>query len=128
MYELAVLNHSLLSSIASLGTYIQSHKTTAASESFNMVVNTGIQNLQNAIETLNGNNAANQSASVKELKLRFTELKNIQQREISIHKSSTETDFDSIMQEAQLVIEQLMWLINLSEKIVQTTQTLKSIS
>ncbi len=128
VYELAVLNHSLLSSIASLGTYIQSHKTTAASESFNVVVNTGIQNLQNAIETLNGNNAANQSASVNELKLRFTELKNIQQREISIHKSSTETDFDSVMQEAQLVIEQLMWLINLSEKIVQTTQTLKSIS
>ena len=128
VYELAVLNHSLLSSIASLGTYIQSHKTTAASKSFNVVVNTGIQNLKNAIETLNGNNLANHSASVNELKLRFTELKNIQQREISIHKNSTETDFDSIMQEVQLVIEQLMWLINLSEKIVQTTQTLKRIS
>jgi hypothetical protein len=45
VYKLAVLNHSLLSSLASLGTYIQSHKTTTASEAFNVVVDTAIKNL-----------------------------------------------------------------------------------
>jgi hypothetical protein len=47
VYKLAVLNHSLLSSLASLGTYIQSHKTTTAS--FNVVVDTAIKKLDNAI-------------------------------------------------------------------------------
>ena len=41
VYKLAVLNHSLLSSLASLGTYIQSHKTTTASEAFNIVQKPG---------------------------------------------------------------------------------------
>jgi hypothetical protein len=48
VYKLAVLNHSLLSSLASLGTYIQSHKTTT-SEAFNVVVDTAIKKLDNAI-------------------------------------------------------------------------------
>ena len=130
VYELAVLNHSLLSSIASLGTYIQSHKTTSASKSFNVVVNTGIQNLENAIETLHKKDVTAKPTSVNELKLRFTELKNIQQSELinpnNNNNNNIETDFNTIMQEAQLVIEQLMWLINLSEKIVQTTQKVKN--
>jgi hypothetical protein len=37
VYKLTVLNHTLLSSAASLGTYIQSHKTSEASEAFNAV-------------------------------------------------------------------------------------------
>jgi hypothetical protein len=36
VYKLTVLNHTLLSA-ASLGTYIQSHKTSEASEAFNAV-------------------------------------------------------------------------------------------
>jgi hypothetical protein len=36
VYKLTVLNHTLLSSAASLGTYIQSHKTSEAS-AFNAV-------------------------------------------------------------------------------------------
>jgi hypothetical protein len=36
VYKLTVLNHTLLSS-AALGTYIQSHKTSEASEAFNAV-------------------------------------------------------------------------------------------
>jgi hypothetical protein len=49
VYKLTVLNHTLLSSAASLGTYIQSNKTSKASEAFNVVVNNVIQNLENAI-------------------------------------------------------------------------------
>jgi hypothetical protein len=48
VYKLTFLI-TLLSSAASLGTYIQSNKTSKASEAFNVVVNNVIQNLENAI-------------------------------------------------------------------------------
>jgi hypothetical protein len=52
VYKLTVLNHTLLSSAASLGTYIQSHKTSEASEAFNAVFNKVIKNLDSAITIL----------------------------------------------------------------------------
>jgi hypothetical protein len=51
VYKLTVLNHTLLSS-ASLGTYIQSHKTSEASEAFNAVFDKVIKNLDSAITIL----------------------------------------------------------------------------
>jgi hypothetical protein len=50
VYKLTVLNHTLLSS--ALGTYIQSHKTSEASEAFNAVFNKVIKNLDSAITIL----------------------------------------------------------------------------
>src|SRR5690606_16961375 len=52
IYKLVELNHSLLSAIASLGTYIQTHHTTKASEAFNVVANTISRNLERAIAVL----------------------------------------------------------------------------
>jgi hypothetical protein len=49
VYKLVELNHSLLSSTASLGTYIQTHQTTKASEAFHVVVSAVIRNLDTAI-------------------------------------------------------------------------------
>jgi hypothetical protein len=82
VYKLAVLNHSLLSSLASLGTYIQSHKTTTASEAFNVVVDTAIKKLDNHF-LLNENNAKLQeNILMEDLEIRFTELKNIREKEL----------------------------------------------
>ena len=126
VYKLAVLNHSLLSSLASLGTYTQSHKTTTASEAFNVVVNTVIRNLDNAIAVLNENNSELKENIPKEdLEMRFTELKNIREKELKQGISIDENAFQQKMQEAQLVIEQLIWLTNLSENILKMTKTLK---
>lgn len=126
VYKLTVLNHSLLSSLASLGTYIQSHKTTTASEAFNVVVDTAIKNLDNAIAILKENNVAiKENLPQKDLALRFTELKNIREKELKEGISIDEDAFQLKMQEAQLVIEQLIWLTNLSENILRTTKTLK---
>ena len=124
VYKLVVLNHSLLSSLASLGTYIQSHKTTNASESFNVVVDAAIQKLGNAIHHLNENNAEFlENSTTEDLNLRFTALKNICEKELQAGISIDETAFQLKMQEAQLVIEQLMWLTNLSENILKNTKT-----
>ena len=125
VYKLAVLNHSLLSSLASLGTYIQSHKTTTASEAFNVVVDTAIKKLDNAIFLLNKNNAKLQeNILMEDLEIRFTELKNIREKELKQGIAIDEEAFQLKMQEAQLVIEQLMWLTNLSENIVKNIKIL----
>ena len=124
LYKLVELNYSLVSSSASLGTYIQTHKTTKASEAFNVVVDAVLKNLNVAMDTLN--------ASAKEpiephqkidLEVRFTELKNIRAKEIK-ENSATEIEFQQKMQEAQLVIEQLIWLSNLSESILKASRKL----
>jgi uncharacterized membrane protein YccC len=127
VYKLAVLNHSLLSSLASLGTYIQSHKTTTASEAFNIVVETVKNNLKNSIEILNETNECyDENNGQKDLSMHFTALKNIREKELKEGEKYNPEDFQLKMQEAQLVIEQLLWLINLSENIVKATKALKS--
>ena len=128
VYKLTVLNHSLLSSIASLGTYIQSHKTTEASKSFNVVVDKAIENLEFAMNTLSKPSLySNTAASNKDLDQGLTELKNIRAKELKQIKLIDEEAYQIKMQEAQLVIEQLIWLTTLSENIIKTTQLLMAV-
>lgn len=126
IYKIAVLNHTLLSSLASMGTYIQSHRTTKASEAFNAVVNTVNKNLEHAIALINLDVQADtaQQNENEELALRFTELKNIRARELKALEMTDEEDFRLRMEEAQLVIEQLIWLNSLSERIVKATKNM----
>ena len=125
VYKLAVLNHTLLASSASLGTYIQSHKTTSASKAFNVVVNSVAKNLDNAITLLNEKPInETENTDKADLEIRFTELKNIRASELKEGIAMGEEDFQLKMQEAQLVIEQLIWLVNLSENIIKTTKVL----
>ena len=125
VYKLAVLNHTLLSSSASLGTYIQSHKTTTASKAFNVVVDAVTKNLDDAILLLKEEPINTiENTNKEDLALRFTELKNIRAKELKEGIPIDEAAFQLKMQEAQLVIEQLIWLVNLSENIVKTTKAL----
>ena len=125
VYKLTVLNHALLSSEASLGTYIQSHITTEASEAFNVVVNQVIKNLEYAIKLLKNTVIDPKIENYdEEFNIRFTELKKIREKELKQENDIDNEAFQQKMQEAQLVIEQLIWLINLSENIVKTTKIL----
>ena len=124
LYKLVDLNYSLVSSSASLGTYIQTHKTTKASEAFNVVVDTVLKNLNAAMDVLNTSAKKPLEPYKKiDLEVRFMELKNIRSKEIR-ENSATEEEFQLKMQEAQLVIEQLIWLSNLSESILKASQKL----
>jgi uncharacterized membrane protein YccC len=124
LYKLVELNYSLVSSSASLGTYIQTHKTTKASEAFNVVVDAALKNLNVAMETLNASAKKPVEPFTKiDLEVRFMELKNIRSKEIK-ENSATEEEFQQKMQEAQLVIEQLIWLSNLSESILKASRKL----
>jgi len=123
LYKLVELNHTLLSASASLGTYIQTHHTTKASEAFNVVANTVVKNLDAAISLLSLkpiDQVRVPSDDKKELDLRFTELKNLRSKELKA-TATQDREYELKMQESQLVIEQLVWLINLSEGIVKAT-------
>lgn len=120
VYKLAELNHTLLSSLASLGTYIQSHKTTKASEAFHAVVNSVAANLEDAASLVAGRDIVEHRA---DLTRHIRELTGISEKAIA------ETDSDPVslhvkMQEAQLVIEQLLWLMSLSDTIFKTVRSL----
>ena len=127
VYKIAVLNHTLLSSLASLGTYIQSHKTTRASDAFNVVVATVIRNLDQAIALLNMEAQAAEAhkAGNEDLATRFSELKSIRARELREMHIDEDEEFKLKMEEAQLIIEQLVWLNSISEKILNATRRLE---
>jgi len=127
VYKLVEMNHTLLSASASLGTYVQTHQTTKASEAFNVVVDKVIRNLDYAVEVLRSNDATTVSNFNKkeDLELHFTKLKNIRANELKENPAIDEAEFQSKMQEAQLVIEQLIWLTSISEKIIRDTEKLE---
>ena len=126
VYKFTVINNALLSSAASLGTYTQSHKTTKASEAFNVVFDKIIKNLDAAISLLKEENQPNEiDVSIDDsFNNSFIELKNIREKELRQGDAINSQEFKLKMQEAQLVIEQLIWLTNLSENILKTTKNL----
>ncbi len=128
LYKIVELNHSLLSASASLGTYIQTHHTTKASEAFNVVTDAIVRNLQAAVNILD---ETHMEGSVifpsANLETRFMELKNIRAKELR-ENATDEKEFHLRMQEAQLVLEQLVWLVSLSENILKATKKLGDLS
>src|SRR5690606_19161852 len=117
-YEIAMLNHTVLSSLASLSTYILNNPTTPASENFNKVSSKIVQNL------LEAENILKQSASFETEKsdldsediFEATFGKNIAMYEETRAKQKEE-DFHSKIEEAYLVREQLKWLLAMSKKM-----------
>lgn len=126
IYKLVELNHTLLSASASLSTYIKTHQSTQTSEAFQAVIVAIIKKLDDAIELLHSkdNTILNVETQKKDLNVSFTELKNIRLKEIKENITLNELEYQSKIQEAQLVIEQLIWLTNLSENIVKEIENL----
>jgi uncharacterized membrane protein (TIGR01666 family) len=126
VYKLTALNNALLSSSASLGTYSQSHKTTQASKSFNIVVDRIIRNLDCAILVLkNSDSEMNIETEIDaNLNDSFAELKKIREKELKLENNRNSDKKNHRMEETQLVVEQLIWLTNLSENILKSTKVL----
>ena len=123
LYELAVLNQTLVSSAASIGTYIQLHKTTEASEAFKLVMNYINNNLSKALHHLDLD--ADVSENIEEdFKVSITKLKAIRKREVDEMELD---DFSKIqkLEESQLIIDQLIWMSNLSDQIQKVTLKMK---
>lgn len=125
IYKITELNHTLLSASASLGSYVQTHKTTKASEAFNVVISAVTNNLNTAISVLTDDDApANYMNLDKEVAIRFKELKAILTKEM-LEGNMEDEKYLLKMQEFQLVIEQLIWLTSLSESILKSSTNIK---
>jgi hypothetical protein len=122
-YKLTVLNHTFLSSTASLGTYTQSNPTTAASDAFNRTIAKVISKLDMAILLLkSAQNNTDEVENTQELHANVEDLNAIKNGQMAVSLSQEEMQDHEKIQEVQLVIEQLTWLTNLSENIVKTTE------
>jgi uncharacterized membrane protein YccC len=125
--KLVVLNHSLLSALASLSTYIQAHQTTSASESFNYIIKTILLNLDHSISILRNETIITDTFFDKEdVTLQFEEMKRKNFTRLATDEELDKETRQAKMQEAQMVIEQLIWMSNLAEKIVKITKELKA--
>jgi uncharacterized membrane protein YccC len=125
--KLVVLNHSLLSALASLSTYIQSHQTTSASESFNYIIKTILLNFDHSISILKNETILVDTFFDKEdVTLQFEEMKRKNFTRLATDEELDKETRQAKMQEAQMVIEQLIWMSNLSEKILKITTDFKT--
>lgn len=124
IYKFSVVNNAMLSAAASLGTFIQSHKTTKASDSFNTVFDKILKKLDQSILLLEGENKTKTIEINEDTNDSFNELKKIREKELSDGADTTSDSFMIKMREAQLVLEQLNWLTNLSDNILKTTTSL----
>jgi uncharacterized membrane protein (TIGR01666 family) len=120
VYKITVINNALLSSVASLGTYTQTHKTTDASKSFNAVLKIIIANLDHAIAIINGS----KPKELDNIDGVYSEIKNIKVEEKNVSENFDDANLKINLQEIQMIKEQLIWLTNLSTNIVTTTKSL----
>ena len=115
IYEIAVLNNAFLSSLASLGTYIASHPTTPASENFNAVAQQIIKNLKNA-EAIASTQVYSEQISITAPVDNIFDSTFGRDLNFPVDDSNTEY-FQTLVEEAHLVREQLKWLLEMSGKM-----------
>lgn len=123
LYEIVTLNQEFLSSAASLGTFIASHPTTEASEHFRTYMASIRENLNNSLQLLEGRKVAEKVKldRLKEAQHYFRELyeemEKHRNRELELGQTEISRELRSRFQEAQLVREQLKWLLQISESL-----------
>lgn len=117
VYEIAMLNHTFLSSLASLSTYILNNPTTPASKKFNTVTSKIVQNLLEAEAILNKETPVEKkketSNSEDIFDANFGENMFLSEDD----KMKISDEIVSKLEEAHLVREQLKWLLAMSEKM-----------
>ncbi|MFO7719802.1 MAG: FUSC family membrane protein [Gillisia sp.] len=120
IYELTVLNHSFLSALASMGAYIQNHKTTEVSTHFKAFSRGIEENMERSLALLKSEDTPVPEKKEEQLAARNFFDKNY--RSLSkLRENEASTNFDEIsggeLQEAQLIYDQLKWLMDLSVKL-----------
>lgn len=118
-YEIAMLNHTFLSSLASLSTYILNNPTTPASENFNKVSSKIVRNLFEA-ETILKEGI---TADMEKMEPNETDSGDIFEATFGAKIVLQDPDrpkgedYHLQVEEAHLVREQLKWLLAMSKKI-----------
>ncbi|MBP8754970.1 MAG: FUSC family protein [Chitinophagales bacterium] len=124
VYELVVLNHTFLTSLASLSTYIQNNKTTEASVRFITATETIDTNLERVLKCLNDKKCDEPEIISNNDPVFEDQLPNFKSLEI---KNLTPKDEAIVrnLQETHLVWEQLKWMYSISNKMLKLAATVK---
>lgn len=120
LYKIVGLNQTFLSALASLGTFIQNHKTTAASKNFEVFLSHICTNLENAKNGLEETGALKEfdpgrtEKAASELLKTYKELLVEREKQLKEEPHKDQKDVQLRLQEAQLVSSQLQWLLEIS--------------
>lgn len=129
-YEIVSLNHTFLSAVASMGTYIRTHPTTRASRDFEIYTQAIVLNLKNSINILENKVIKEKEYSEiagagKSLQNKFDKLAQERDQEIKAGKEQIDKSMRLKLQETHLVSGQLEWLLNISEKLQLNVEKIK---
>lgn len=117
IYELVVLNHTFLSSLASFSTYIQNNPTTEASLKFKNFISEIDANLLRVLLVLEGSNSDRISIELKNDPFSKEQLPTFVPEDITLFPDA-DLKRERELQEAHLITEQLHWLYSLSAKML----------
>ncbi|MHA7943371.1 FUSC family protein [Formosa sp. 3Alg 14/1] len=128
IYKIVTLNHTFLAAVASLGSFIQHHKTREASEQFDVFINHIKNNLDYTFALLHKDEikplhpGADISDAEDKLLLNFQKLSKKRNKEIEKGKKIIDKSMLNDLQEAHLIYNQLLWLKGLSESLKKSTE------
>lgn len=120
LYRYTVLNYTFLTSLASLGTFIRTHKTTEASIYFETYVSYILKNLEAAMKKLNQKVELDYEEKLtlqdadNYLEKENKKLHTIREKELKKGQLDISKHLRTKMQEVQLISEQLKWLHQVS--------------
>lgn len=128
IYEIVTLNQTMISAIASIGSFISSHKTTPASIEFNILIKRIANTLQISFDSLDDTQikktVTEETVEDAEEKLlgKYQQLSNL--RDENIRQGNTELDTETLhgLQEAYLIANHMTWLKSLSENLQKATK------
>jgi len=124
IYELVVLNHTFLTSLASLSTYIQYHKTGEASDKFKIATEEIEKNLEMVLQCLKDRNC-DVAQGVLGADFQFDEHWSTFNFPDIQHLEPKNKQAERDLQETHLVWEQLRWLFSISGKMIKLAASVK---
>ncbi|MFI2742646.1 FUSC family protein [Zhouia sp. PK063] len=119
-FAIVVTLQTILSSAASLGSFIQHHPTTKASKQFEGALNAIIAELSNIYHVVNRTYKDDLTIALKAdemqqfLQEKYTSLKDIRQQELEEGKNEISKEMRAKLQEAYLISDQLVYLYGLT--------------
>lgn len=127
IYGMVTLNQTMVSAIASIGSFVINHQTTPASQEFDALILRIANTLQSSCSVLDHTQADCETTSIdiekaqEKLMQSYHSLSNT--RDENILKGETELDTETLhnLQEAYLISNQLVWLKTLSENLKKST-------
>ncbi len=124
IYQIVTIQQTILSSIASIGNFILNHNTGKVTEAFELFVQNTTHFLDNSLAVMNDEEVQEledqqqiQEAQ-NELLRKYQELSDRREQEIAAGNTVIDNSMLLNLQESHLIANQVIWIRNLSKKLV----------